>query len=141
MMMPDCVFCAILDEELPASFVYEDDLAVALLDLHPIHAGHTLVIPREHYADAASCPRALAGHLFGVSTRLGQAVVRATDAHGFNVWTANGRAAGQDVFHLHLHILPRYREDTFGLRFPQGYPTEARRGDLDHMAERIKTML
>ena len=139
--MADCVFCSILKGQLPASFVHEDDTSVAFLDVHPIHAGHTLVIPREHYADAASCPPELAGHLFEVSTRLGPAVVRATDAHGFNVWTANGREAGQDVFHLHLHILPRYREDTFGLRFPKGYPKEARRTDLDAMAGRVREML
>lgn len=136
--MEDCVFCSILRGQLPASFVYEDDKSVAFLDIHPIHAGHTLVIPREHYPDAASCPSELAGHLFKVSALLGPAVVRATDAHGFNVWTANGRAAGQDVFHLHLHILPRYCEDTFGLRFPKGYPNEARRTDLDAMAERVR---
>lgn len=139
--MEDCVFCGILGGQLPASFVYEDESAVALLDLHPIHAGHTLVVPREHHADAASCPRRLAGHLFGVSTVLGPAIVRATDAHGFNVWTANGKAAGQDIFHLHLHILPRYREDSFGLRFPKSYPNEARRSDLDQMADRIKAMM
>jgi histidine triad (HIT) family protein len=139
--MEDCVFCSILRGQLPASLVHEDDMSVAFLDIHPIHAGHTLVIPRQHYGNVASCPSELAGHLFAVSARLGPAVVRATDAHGFNVWTANGQAAGQDVFHLHLHILPRYREDTFGLRFPKGYPNEARRTDLDVMAERVRGSL
>ena len=139
--MEDCVFCRILAGALPASIIYQDDTAVALLDLYPIHAGHSLVIPREHHADVASCPSRLAGHLFEVSACLGTAIARATDAHGFNVWTANGRAAGQDIFHLHLHILPRYRDDTFGLRFPQGYPDEAQRTDLDAMAERIRRML
>ncbi len=135
------MFCRILAGALPASIVYADDSAVALLDLYPIHAGHTLVIPRDHYADVASSPPRLAGHLFEVSARLGPAIVRATDAHGFNVWAANGRAAGQDIFHVHLHILPRYREDTFGLRFPKDYPSEAPRRDLDAMADKIKAML
>jgi len=139
--MVDCVFCRILAGELPASVVYADDSAVALLDLYPIHAGHTLVIPREHYTDVASSPSQLAGHLFEVSARLGPAIVRATGAHGFNVWTANGRAAGQDIFHLHLHVLPRYHEDTFGLRFPRSHPSKAPRHDLDAMAERITGML
>jgi histidine triad (HIT) family protein len=139
--MTECVFCAILRGRLPASVIYEDDRAVGFLDIHPIHAGHTLVIPRDHFADAASCPSELAAHLFEISVRLGPAIVRATDAHGFNVWTAIGRAAGQDVFHLHLHILPRYREDTFGLRFPKGYPEEAQRADLDVMAAKVRLML
>ena len=139
--MDDCVFCRILKRELPASIIYEDDVAVGLLDLYPIHDGHSLVIPREHHADVASCPPQVAGHLFQVSARLGPAIVRATDAHGFNVWTANGSAAGQDIFHLHLHILPRYREDTFGLRFPKNFPDEAQRADLDAMAEKVRRMM
>jgi histidine triad (HIT) family protein len=139
--MEDCVFCRILGGELPASIVYQDESAVAVLDLYPIHTGHALVVPREHHADVASCPPQLAGHLFAVSARLGPAIVRATNAHGFNVWTANGRAAGQDIFHLHLHVLPRYRDDTFGLRFPKGYPDEARRTDLDALAEKVRKMM
>jgi histidine triad (HIT) family protein len=139
--MEECIFCGILGGQLPASVIYEDESAVAFLDIRPIHAGHTLVIPREHYADAASCPRELAGHLFGVSTMLGPAIVRVTDAHGFNVWTANGKAAGQEILHFHLHILPRYREDSFGLRFPKSYPGEVRRSDLDRMAESIRALM
>jgi histidine triad (HIT) family protein len=139
--MANCVFCAILERTAPRSVVYEDDEAVAFLDLFPVHAGHTLVIPRAHVDDLASCPAALAGRLFALSARLGSAVVAATDAAGFNVWTANGSAAGQEVFHLHLHVLPRFEDDSFGLRFPKSYPQEASRAELDAMAEQIRARL
>lgn len=139
--MPRCVFCRILEGAAPASIVYDDATAIALLDLHPIHQGHALVIPRQHVADLASCPDELAAHLFAVSRRIAPAIVRATRADGFNVWTANGRAAGQDVMHLHLHVLPRRRDDTFGLRFPKGYPDAAHRPELDALARRITGFL
>lgn len=139
--MSACVFCGLLEGRLPASMVYEDDDVVAFLDLFPVHAGHTLVIPRRHVADLSTCPRPLAGRLFEVSAGLASAVVAAAGAQGYNVWTAIGAAAGQEVFHLHLHVLPRYDDDAFGLRFPKGYPKEAARSDLDAMAERIRSLL
>lgn len=140
-MNASCVFCAILAGQAPASLVYEDAEIVAFLDLFPVHPGHMLVVPRLHIADLLSCPPALAGRLLIVSTELAPAVVKATGAAGFNVWTANGRAAGQDIFHLHLHLLPRHDGDSFGLRFPKGYPREAPRAELDGMAGRIRAEL
>ena len=103
-----------------------------------MHPGHALVVPRRHVVDLTDCPPDLAGRLFAVSAALAPAVVAASGADGFNVWTANGRAAGQEVFHLHLHILPRHTRDAFGLRFPKGYPSEASRAELDAMAEKIR---
>ncbi len=140
-MTGDCVFCAVIAGSVPGSFVYEDDRVVAFLDLFPVHAGHTLVVPRSHVPNLVECSAEVAGHLFAVSRRLAPAVVAASGAAGFNVWTANGRVAGQQVFHLHLHILPRFEDDTFGLRFPQSYPQEARREDLEAMAATIRRMV
>jgi histidine triad (HIT) family protein len=137
----DCVFCDIMVGRTTASRVCEDPQAMAFLDLYPIHPGHTLVVPREHVTDLAACPFDLAGHLFSVSGHLGPVLARAVDAAGFNVWTANGSAAGQDIFHLHLHILPRFRDDSFGLRFPKSYPQATSRKALDDMASRIRSLL
>lgn len=139
--MSACLFCDILAGQLPASMVYEDEDVVAFLDLFPVHLGHTLVIPRRHMADLSTCPGPLVGRLFEVGAQLAPAIVQAAGAQGYNVWTANGAAAGQEVFHLHLHVLPRYDDDTFGLRFPKGYPSEAARDDLDAMAKRIRALL
>lgn len=136
----DCVFCAIITGQAPASMVYEDDACVAFLDLFPVHPGHTLVVPRRHVPDLLSCEPHLAARLFVVSTRLASAVVEASAADGFNVWTANGRAAGQEVLHLHVHILPRFNQDAFGLRFPKNYPREEARQVLDRMARKIRSI-
>ncbi len=139
--MTDCVFCRVVAGTAPRSIVYEDDDLVAFLDLFPVHPGHTLVVPRGHVADLCSCPLPIAARLFRASTCLAPAIVDATGAQGFNVWTANGAAAGQEIFHLHLHVLPRFDDDAFGLRFPKSYPKEASRLELDAMAERIKLKL
>lgn len=136
-----CVFCGVIVGSLPGSFVYEDDDTVAFLDLYPVHEGHTLVVPRAHVPDLLECPAHVAAHLFNVSRLLAPAVVAASNAAGFNVWTANGAAAGQQVFHLHLHILPRYADDTFGLRFPKSYPKKASRAELETMAAKIRRMV
>lgn len=125
----------------PASFVYEDDLVVAFLDMFPVHSGHTLVVPRRHVDDLLTCPPEVAGRLFQVGAALAPAVVSAVGGDGFNIWTANGRAAGQEVFHLHLHLLPRHENDAFGLRFPKGYPREAPRAELDAVAAQIRSSI
>jgi len=137
----DCVFCRILARGIPGTFLYEDDRVAAFLDLFPVHTGHALVVPRAHHVDLGDCPPDLSAYLFEVGARLAPAIVAATGADGFNVWTANGAAAGQEVLHLHLHILPRHRNDSFGLRFPKGYPKEAGRGELEQVAQKIRAGL
>ncbi|HEX9631437.1 MAG TPA: HIT family protein [Gemmatimonadales bacterium] len=136
-MTLECVFCRIVTGQEPASRVYEDDLAVAFLDLYPVHAGHTLVVPRRHLSDLRECDGALAAHLFAVSARLAPGVTRAMGADGFNIWTAAGRAAGQTVFHLHLHVLPRFHRDGFGPRLAMDGAVAAARSELDRVAARI----
>lgn len=139
--MIDCVFCDILAGEMAASVIYDDARSMAFLDLYPIHPGHALVVPKEHVSDLAVCPAELGGHLFAVSGRLGPVLCRAVGGDGFNVWTASGSAAGQEVFHLHLHVLPRFHDDSFGLRFPKSYPEATSRRRLDDLAARIRTLL
>ena len=136
--MSDCVFCSIVAREVPASIVHEDDEIIAFMDLFPVHAGHVLVVPRMHVPNLAACNPDLAGRLFARAARLVPAVIAATGAQGCNVWTANGEVAGQQVFHLHLHVLPRFKDDAFGLRFPAGYPAVADREALESMAVRIR---
>lgn len=111
---PDCVFCKIIAGELPSRQVYADDACVAFLDLAPLHRGHTLVVPREHVTDVTSAN--------GVLTEIAPALEHVSalvrdrlDADGVNVWTSAGEVAGQDVFHLHVHVLPRYADNP-GLR-------------------------
>lgn len=136
--MNDCVFCDIVSGRSASSRVYEDETALGFMDIYPVYPGHTLVIPRAHVQDLASCPPELAGHLFACCAKLAPAISSATEAAGFNVWTANGKEAGQEVLHLHLHILPRFAGDDFGLRFPKGYPVVAPRAELEQVAAKIR---
>jgi histidine triad (HIT) family protein len=127
-----------MEGRAPGAIVYEDEQSAALMDIYPVYAGHTLVIPRVHYENLVSCPKDLAAHLFTVAGQLGPAIMEATGGTAFNVWTANGEDAGQRVFHLHLHVLPRFPDDKFGLRFPKNFPAVKDQDELEAMAARIR---
>ena len=99
-----------------------------------------MVVPRQHVEDLVASTSDVAGHLMKVAKRLAPRLVRVIDAAGFNVWTANGKAAGQEVFHCHLYVLPRFENDAFGLRIPTSYPQKAERGERETPADRIRRM-
>lgn len=103
----ECVFCKIISGDLPSRQVHADDVAVAFLDLAPFHRGHTLVVPREHVVDVLDGPGTMAalGPAIDVTSRL---LVDRLAADGLNVVSSAGRVAGQEVFHLHVHLVPRY---------------------------------
>lgn len=111
----DCPFCAIAAGDGDAHVVYEDDDAVAFLDAHPAVEGHTLVAPVEHYEELLDAPAGLVGHLFRAVHAVAPAVVDAVDADGVTVVQSSGAAAGQDVFHLHVHVVPRFEDDDISL--------------------------
>lgn len=137
-----CVFCKIVAGEVTASFVYNDDLVSAFMDLRPVTEGHLLVIPREHYVTADEMPEEIAGRVSRVGGMLAKALAGSgVPFEGYNLWVANGEAAGQEVFHVHLHVLPRYRDDGFGLRFPDGYGAIAARESLDELAKAIRATM
>lgn len=102
-----CIFCRIVRGEAPASVAYEDDRALAFMDIQPLSRGHLLVVPRLHAADLFALPDPLAAHLFVVTRRLALALRESHRPDGINVIQSNGRAAGQVVFHLHIHLIPR----------------------------------
>jgi histidine triad (HIT) family protein len=109
--MSDCIFCKIVAGELPSSTVYEDEQVLAFLDIMPIHPGHVLVVPKQHSADIFDSSEDTLAKLISVAKKLAPAVVEATKADGINIGMNNKKAAGQDVFHIHLHIIPRYEND------------------------------
>lgn len=113
--MSDCIFCDIVAGEAPASFVHRDELVSAFLDIRPVTPGHLLVIPNEHVACTHDLADATADRLFVVARRLSR-TLRQTDAvraEGVNLFVADGEPAGQEVFHAHLHVIPRFRGDGF----------------------------
>ena len=123
--MADCVFCKIVKWETPSQRVYEDDGYIAFLDINPVNFGHTLIIPREHYADVEATPSEVLADLIKLGKNIGPAMKKAMTADAYNVVINNGAAAGQMVNHVHLHLIPRFRDDGFRAwhgrdRYPEG---------------------
>jgi len=114
-----CVFCNIVAGEIPSSRIAESTNFLAFLDLTPIAPGHALVIPKKHATNFLELPEYLGNELVEFTQRVAEAVVRGTGAQGFNLQLANGAAAEQSMFHMHLHIIPRREDD--GLRGWQGH--------------------
>jgi histidine triad (HIT) family protein len=134
-----CVFCDIVQGEAPASVVYTDDQVLAFMDIQPVNPGHLLVIPRAHVAYLADLEAETGGHLFRVGMNLAAAVRRSgVRCEGVDLFLADGEAAGQEVFHVHLHVIPRYAGDGFGFRFGPDYHRRPERAALDAVAERIR---
>ncbi len=110
-MHSDCTFCRILHGELTAEILYRNGNAIAILDINPIHFGHVLVIPATHAESFLDVPRGELADLIDATQVVSRAIVDALNPHGFNIFSNNGRAAGQSVFHCHFHITPRYDDD------------------------------
>jgi histidine triad (HIT) family protein len=132
-----CLFCAIVAGEIPSRRVHEDEHAVAFLDLAPLHRGHTLVVPRRHVDSLLDGDPAMAeiGDCVDATARL---LVDRLDADGLNVVSSAGAVAGQEVFHLHVHLLPRYAEAP-GLTHLLGARHGASDADLDAVHARLTT--
>jgi histidine triad (HIT) family protein len=111
MTINECIFCRIIRREIPAEVLYEDDHVLAFLDINPIHFGHALVVPKSHCADFLSLPAGCYSSVLTAAHRVTQALVSALHLEGYNLFSNNGRVAGQSVFHFHLHVTPRYPDD------------------------------
>ncbi len=136
--MSDCLFCKIVSGQVPSAKIYEDDDIFAFLDINPCRPGHALVVPKLHVATLFDLPLDRASTLMAALQRLGKAVMEATDATGLNVCQNNFEDAGQTVFHVHWHLIPRHKDDGVKL-WPQGsYPDVA---SMQAMTERIVSRL
>jgi histidine triad (HIT) family protein len=137
----DCIFCRVLAGTAEASFVYRDDRCAAFMDIKPVNPGHLLVVPLEHAPYLADIDSETAAHLMRVAHRL-VAGLRASSlrCEGVNLFLADGEAAMQEVFHVHLHVIPRFRGDGFGLKFGPDYTLKPR-SELDRAAEAIRSNL
>lgn len=103
-----CIFCKIIQKEIPANLIYEDDDIMAFLDVHPVTQGHTLVIPKSHYETIYDCPTHLLEKMIGVTKKLAIQLTNEYNALGVNIRNNNKEVAGQTVPHIHFHIIPRY---------------------------------
>ena len=140
--MTSCIFCQIIEGKAASSKVYEDDICLAFLDIQPVNPGHILVVPKVHFKDLSDLPAAIGSHLFQVAQRISFCLPKTgIRSEGFDLFLADGEAAGQDVFHAHLHVFPRYAGDGFGLKLPAGYKNLPERSELDEIAKRLRTLL
>jgi diadenosine tetraphosphate (Ap4A) HIT family hydrolase len=131
-----CVFCGIIAGQVPASRVCEDEHTVAFMDVRPLTSGHLLVVPRVHAASLEELDEDAGGRVFTAAQRVARALRRsAVPCEGVNFFLADGVAAGQEVFHVHLHVVPRTPGDGFRLK---ARPRSPGRADLDATAERIR---
>lgn len=136
--MSDCVFCRIVAGQLPASVVHEDDETLAFMDLGQVNPGHVLIAVKRHADDIYALDERQAAALYGAASLVARAIREAFAPHGLSVYQANGKAAGQTVFHLHLHLVPRYEADGMNLTWPVKNPP---RDKLEEHAVRIRTAI
>jgi histidine triad (HIT) family protein len=138
---PGCVLCAIVAGEEPASFVHRDGLVSAFLDIRPINPGHLLVVPNEHVERTRDLPSPLLARVFEVASALARSFpADGIRSEGTNLLAADGAAAGQTVFHAHVHVVPRYPGDGFGLDRRPGNPPAGGRAELEAHASSIRAM-
>ena len=138
-MTDGCIFCEIVAGRAEASVAYEDDATLAFMDLGQFHPGHTLVVSKKHIADLFSLDEATGAAMMAAISRVARAVRDAFGPDGINLWQSNG-APWQEVFHLHFHVLPRWREDGL-LRFAPSRLPRPPRSELDEQAAKIVAAL
>lgn len=138
----DCIFCRVLAGRAEVSLVYRDKLCAAFMDIQPVNPGHLLVIPNRHAAHLADLKEEEGAQMFRVAQRLTAALRRSgLKCEGVNLFLADGEAAMQEVFHVHLHVFPRYSGDGFGLKFAPGYFEKPERRELNEAAGKILAAL
>lgn len=126
----NCVFCKILDGVIPSVKLYEDEEFVIILDIGPAAFGHALIIPKNHYANLYEMPEELLGKVMSLAKVWGEKLVKVLKADGLNLVQNNGLAAGQTVFHYHLHLIPRYEGDNVGELWTPGSLSEEQKKEL-----------
>ena len=140
--MSVCIFCDILAGLAPANFVYRDDRCAAFVDIHPVNPGHVLVVPLAHAAQLSELDRESIGSILVVAQRVDIALQSSViKCEGVNLFLADGRAAGQDVMHVHLHVIPRYPGDGHHLRFSPTYFKLPASTELEANAELIRKQM
>jgi histidine triad (HIT) family protein len=137
-METDCIFCKIINGEIPDYRVYEDNDFIATLDINPINLGHVLVIPKAHFANIFEAPEETITKIGSVIKKLAHAIKDGVKADGLNVVINNEKAAGQIIFHAHVHLIPRFEGDGFAHWHGKGDETKA---DFENTQEAIKKTL
>ena len=135
--MSDCIFCKIINGEIPSTKVFENEHVLAFLDISQVTKGHTLVIPKVHKENLFELTPEIAKEFYSVVPEIARAIKQEFNPIGLNSLNNNGEAAGQSVFHFHLHLIPRYgKNDGFGAVW-KTHTSEYTPEDLKHIADSI----
>ena len=134
-----CIFCKIANGEIPSATLYEDEMFRVILDLGPASKGHALILPKNHFADLLELDEATSSKVLALAAKIGAAMKKGLKCDGFNLVQNNGLAAGQTVFHLHVHVIPRFEGDTDHINI--GWKPGETPADLQEIAEAIKANL
>lgn len=133
--MENCIFCKIAKGEIPSATLYEDEEFRVILDLGPANKGHALILPKAHYANIYELPDETVAHAMVLAKKIVTKMKDILKCDGYNIVQNNGEAAGQTVFHFHMHLIPRYEGDQVGLGWKMGELTEA---DKEEILNKIK---
>lgn len=126
----NCIFCKIAAGEIPSATIYEDDDFRVILDIEPASKGHALILPKEHYANLYELPEELASKALIVAKKVITKMTKIVDCEGYNVLQNNGEVAGQTVFHYHMHLIPRYKEDDVTIGWNHGALTDELKAEI-----------
>lgn len=134
----NCIFCKIANGDIPSATVYEDQDCRVILDMSPASRGHALILPKQHYKDLCEADPGVTSKILPLAGTVGKAMKKGLGAAGFNVVQNNGTSAGQTVFHLHVHVIPRYEDGPAILTWEPG---KAGAGELEQTSESIRKEL
>lgn len=133
--MDTCIFCKIANGEIPSATLYEDEKFRVILDLGPAAKGHALILPKEHAANVYELSDETAAQVFVLAKKLATKMTEVLGCDGFNILQNNGEVAGQTVFHFHMHLIPRYKDDQVRIEWEQGSPSKE---ELEAIAQLIR---
>lgn len=139
--MNNCIFCKIVNKDIPSVIVYEDEVMMAFLDISQTTKGHTLLIPKLHFENVFDIDENTIAHIHKQLPKIANAIIKAFNAQGVNVVNNSGKVAGQTVFHYHVHLVPRYKEnDDFEIIYANNIDKYSKE-DLEEIASLIKEQL
>lgn len=131
----DCIFCKIAAGEIPSATIYEDKEFRVILDLGPASKGHALILPKDHYRNLYDIDEDVAAKAFLLAKKMVKKMTEVLGCDGYNIVQNNEEAAGQTVFHFHMHLIPRYKGDNVGLGWKTGELSDA---DKKEILEKLK---
>lgn len=134
----NCIFCKISNGEIPSKTLYEDDDFRVILDISPASKGHAIILPKKHATNIYELPEEEASKIFVVAKKVATAMEKILNCDGMNILQNNGETAGQSVFHLHVHLIPRYKDDNLKIKWTPGNSDDVLE---DELLEQIKKEL